>query len=75
MHNRFSNFGLMNGSIYGYISLSNIFDRVDRALTGQKFVLQVEPPALYVGVTSDLARSLRKVFNSNDLFTCRVISS
>ena len=42
---------------------------------GRKFFLQVESPALDAGVTSDLFKFLGKVFNSNDLLTCRVISS
>ena len=56
-HDRFDNFGLMNSNICEYISLSNIFDRVD------------------AGVTSDLFTLLGKVFISNDLLVCRVIST
>ena len=55
------------GNICEGISLSNIFDRVDRTLFGRKFILQVE--------SSDFFRLLRKVLSSNYLFTCCLISS
>ena len=74
-HNRFDNFGPMNGNICEYISLSNIFNRGDKTLIGRKFLLQVESPDLYTGVTSDPFRLLGKVSISNDLLICRVISS
>ena len=74
-HNRFDNFGLLNGNICEYISLSITFDRGDKTFIGQKCFLQVESPALDTGVTSDLFRLLGKVFISHDLLICRVISS
>ena len=57
----------MNGSIFEYINLSNIFDRGQKTF-GRKFFLQVESPALYAGVTSSLFRFVGKAFISNDLY-------
>jgi len=65
----------MKDNFCEYISLSNIFERVDKTLIGRKFFLLVESTALYTGVTSDLFSLPRKVFNSTDLWTSRVISS